>query len=401
MSRSRSRREFEEVQGPFYLYLEGSTGTPLGTLTYTYTNFRDKSILDDVTPNYYDIIRDGGFLPINATQIGTNTEELLQPHSGSAVLTPGNPSAVSQHHGSYVSVYHGSFLPVYTPSSSDIDHVVIKALAAAKAPDFDLLTFAAEFGQTVELLQHSYSRFFRLSEKIAYRAFKRERRLSRRQRRDYSSSQALEDFFNLWLEARYGWRPLLYDIQDILKALRHKSSSAIQRRSARHVVPIEVSDTTSGSVDNAVTWQVEKEQVGECSLRAVVFHKSDMSPIGINPLITAWEVTKYSFVVDWFIDIGSWLQAISPRAGYSELGVSVSWVTSYTEVVTTTLGSLGGWTNGYGPQILKRTVKLYNRQAYTGIPIPSIQVNLNKLKVLDLIALVFQHQSKMAGILRL
>jgi hypothetical protein len=289
---------------------------------------------------------------------------------------------------------------VFTPDSSDIDHVVIKALAAAKRPDFDLLTFAAEFRQTLSLLSDTYSRFFTLSEKVARRAARREVRNSRKRQRPYDPKKALELFFRLWLEARYGWRPLLYDIQGMVKAVGHVNQSGIARRSARHVVPIEVSGTTTGGSAD-VNWSVEREQVGECRFRAVVFHQSDMSPIGVNPVLTIWEVTKYSFVIDWFIDIGSWLTAITPRIGYNELGVSVSWDIDYTEIVTTTLSSTSNWTNGYGPQIVKRTVKQYTRHPYTGVPVPSIQVNLNKLKVLDLIGLVFQHQSKMSRILRL
>lgn len=34
--------------------------------------------------------------------------------------------------------------------------------------------------------------------------------------------------------------------------------------------------------------------------------------IGVNPLVTAWELTTLSFVVDWFIQVGDFLQAISP-----------------------------------------------------------------------------------------
>lgn len=402
MPRFRSTTLIDEYQGPYTITLTDPYGANLGVLSYTYHHVKSKSITDVLTTGYYGKLRNSEFLPINTVDIGTNEEVLVQPHAGSATFTGGGGAGtVTGHAGSYVTNYHGSFMAIPTPSSSDIDHVVIKALAAAKAPDLDVLTFLAEFRQTASLLSNASKRIFRLAEGVAKRVARREARRARRQRRPYDSKQALEDFFSAWLEVRYGWRPLLYDVQGFLKVLGHKNRSGIARRSSKHTVEIDDSTTFSGSIPGAVTWTGTKEQVGQHRFRAVVYHLSDMSPIGANPVITAWEVLPYSFVVDWFIDVGKWLQAISPRVGYNQLGVSVGWVTEYTEIITTVLGSSGSWVNGYGPQVVKRQVKSYHREAYTGIPIPSVQVNLNKFKIVDLIALVFQHQRKMAGILRL
>jgi len=401
MPRVRETFDIDESQGPYVRYIANDVGVMYSD-SWTYRHVKHKRIEDSVTPGYFRAIRNHDFLPVNTVSIGSNEEVLITPHVGNATYThSGVDYGVTNHYGSYISDYDRGFLPVFAPSNSDIDSAVIKALAAAKAPDFDALTFLAEFRQTASLLSGTYKRFFRFTEKVARRAARREFRRSRRKRKAYDPKQALEDFSNLWLEARYGWRPLLYDIQDILKALRHKNPSGISRRSARKSVPIEVSTTTTGSIPGAVSWQTSKNQLGECHIRAVVFHKSDMSPIGMNPVLTFWEVTKYSFVIDWFIDIGGWLQAISPRVGYNQLGISVSWVVEYTEDVVTSLGSLGNWVNGYSDQHLKRYVKNYYRQAYTGVPVPSIQVNLNKLKIIDLMTLVFQHQGRMATILRL
>lgn len=38
----------------------------------------------------------------------------------------------------------------------------------------------------------------------------------------------------------------------------------------------------------------------------------------------AWERIPYSFVLDWFVDMGSWLKAIVPVSGVTTLGNSVS-----------------------------------------------------------------------------
>lgn len=401
MSRTRSTTLIDEPQGPFTLNIYSDTAL-LSTATYNWQHTRVKTIVDVVTPGYYDKLSNGEFLPVNSVSI-SDIEEYITPHTGSANLThTGVSSGVTNHSGSYVSNYGRNLLPGYTPSSSEIDYAVIQALSKAKAPDFDALTFAAEFKQTASLLAGTYKRLFRFTEKIARRAARRQRRKSIRRKAPFDSKKALSDFGQLWLEARYGWRPLLYDIEDILKVLKHKSQTGISRRSYRYTVPIsDIPPPETGEYPGVITYSTQKSKTGECRIRAVVFHKSDMSPIGANPILTIWEVTKYSFVIDWFIDIGGWLQAVTPRIGYNELGVSVSWAAEYTDTCVTTLGTSAPWNNGYAPQTLTRVSKRYERSEYSGLPLPSIHINLNKFKVVDLIFLVLQHQKKMAGILRL
>lgn len=38
-----------------------------------------------------------------------------------------------------------------------------------------------------------------------------------------------------------------------------------------------------------------------------------------DPLLLAWELTPFSFVFDWFIDVGSWLEAMSSLNGWNVL----------------------------------------------------------------------------------
>ena len=49
--------------------------------------------------------------------------------------------------------------------------------------------------------------------------------------------------------------------------------------------------------------------------------------LGNNPLLTAWELVPYSFVVDWFIPIGDFLSQFSASHGLQYVsGTSVTYI---------------------------------------------------------------------------
>lgn len=111
-----------------------------------------------------------------------------------------------------------------------------------------------------------------------------------------------------------------------------------------------------------------------------------------------------SFVFDWFIDVGTWLQAVSPREGYSELGISVSVVDDYNDILTQSVseGSGHGWYVTVTNMEQVTHVRRLRRFPYAGVlPLPHVNVKLNPAKVLDLIALVVTNRRQIFKILRM
>lgn len=404
MTRSRSTQLINTVKGPFVWKNYTYTGAEVGRMTQYHTHTKSKTITDELTPGYHLKLAQGKFLPINPLTIETVEQDVTSVSAGT-VTNGKTGTAYRWWTGQWYTLISAPYPPSFTPSSSDIDAVVIKALAKVKEPDWDVLTFLGELPQTVKLLVKTWKRLATISRRVARKAFKREMRRSRRKKLPYDSKRALNDFTSLWLEARYGWRPLVYDIESMVKALNHKRSSGIQRRGAMLIGDCNSSPTPITYNSNSVAYIVTKVRTGTVTYRAKVYHQSDMGPVGFNPVITAWELTRFSFVVDWFVNIGSWLTAITPRVGYNQLGISVSWKAAYTETDTTVQSpgtvAPGGWSVAVSPQVLTRTVEKYVRYEYTGIPLPSIQVKLNSFKIIDLIALALQSQRDVAKILRL
>jgi len=73
------------------------------------------------------------------------------------------------------------------------------------------------------------------------------------------------------------------------------------------------------------------------NVRAGILYEYHRSPdtfgIGLSEVpVAGWEAIPFSFVADWFFNIGSYIEAITPISGVKRLG---SWTTTRIELSTT------------------------------------------------------------------
>lgn len=128
---------------------------------------------------------------------------------------------------------------------------------------------------------------------------------------------------NHWLEFSYGWRPLL---QDVYGACEHLADSFYRNPPVRFVSRIQIdSDMPRDKVGfmtsfpyfdifesdrNVVTYQI----VVYCKVEDTFAQQA--SQLGLtNPLLLGWELLPYSFVVDWFLPVGDYLQRLTATQG--------------------------------------------------------------------------------------
>lgn len=109
-----------------------------------------------------------------------------------------------------------------------------------------------------------------------------------------------------WLTYQYGIMPLVYSARDIQKLI-HEASFKFRTTRARKTLQV-----TEVNVDPGFRGLIYR-QYGETRLNATV-KASFQSPqqrraalTGINLPSTAWELLRYSLVVDWFSNFGDWL----------------------------------------------------------------------------------------------
>lgn len=111
-----------------------------------------------------------------------------------------------------------------------------------------------------------------------------------------------------WLELIYGWKPLLSDIHGALTAPHALSIPEFWVKSTvltkQHIEEYD----RSIDLDYRVTFKTLVRVTNPVEYSA--------QRLGLtNPLLIAWELVPYSFVVDWFLPVGGYLESLDSRLG--------------------------------------------------------------------------------------
>jgi hypothetical protein len=249
---------------------------------------------------------------------------------------------------------------------ADLSRLVQGAAAAIYSQGHDTLTFLAELNKTISLVTGALSRLIDL----IYR----------------------KGFGQLYLEGRYGWRILYYDIQDISKVLQGLGEEKRKRFSQR------VGESQSGSsesVEHDISWSSQSFKIVHndqwaLSTRGAV--TADISPptFQFNPAITAWELTKFSFVFDWLVSVGTWLASLSflilNEQHVASGGFRLDHM-RFTTMQDLTSGEDHQASGGYDAQCYT-CLKVRTPMAVSYIP--KLNIKLDVWKILDLLAIIFR-----------
>lgn len=177
-----------------------------------------------------------------------------------------------------------------------------------KGFDFNALVAIGERAQTIKLVTDSLKSLI-----TSARLAKRGNLLGAVRALGYSGTVSKKhkfrstDLAGRFLEIQYGWLPLLNDVFGVMDAYHKLTSSARVRifkstSSSNQVVTIPYTKGTSKQVINT---------------RVVYYAKLSEPPsiarqLGLpDPLSLAWESIPGSFIGDWFIPIGSYLDSLS------------------------------------------------------------------------------------------
>lgn len=246
---------------------------------------------------------------------------------------------------------------------------------------WDALTFLAELHKTYQLISEAAGRLLDLV--TQYDRFVQE--LSKQG----IDSWSIPVTFQSWLEARYGWRLLLYDIQDIQDVIWKLGNRSRKRNKANSGAEFTWSDDWSYSeAGSNFTASYSDIRVNRLNFRGFIVADFEPSLIKLNPVTTAWEIVPWSFVIDFFLGVGTWLEALS----FLALNDTYTAAYGYQYEVTRT-GNLSF--TGLGDSVWKvyQTVDQHYEVlrrvpvVVSTIPLPSH--NFDVLKGLDLIALSF------------
>lgn len=234
---------------------------------------------------------------------------------------------------------------VGSPDFANIPSLVnsSEALALVKAynrfQNLSILSpeYAREFTATLAMFKHPFSSATTLLKAMSKQ---KKKNLGRLAPTVTNTARATSD---AWLERRYGWGPIFMDydaaseeyakfvnsVEENEAFLVARASDGIEiTRNVPYDVAIqqgsylrfngEARFFTNLKANAGVIYRVNRSHGLDKLLKYSSLHGSQLLPV-------AWQLTPYSFVADWFLNTGDWLNAINPQPNIEILG---SWVTT-------------------------------------------------------------------------
>lgn len=331
----------------------------LATSDYKESDGRD-------TPNYRELLRKGKLLPLT---FWSQYESV-----GQAAWTSGFYQSQSSNTGSdIVGPWDMDWRISQTALkavASQYDFDVFVQAAAARIytnSSYDVLTFVAELKKTILMFRGALRRLL-----------------------DLLKDPSFKRFGNAWLEGRYGWRILLYDIIEISELMQNLGDkrSRFTERVGRTFTTSEETllANYSGTAYNLELYAQDTYEVG---VRGTVAADYQAPQVRANVITTAWELIPFSFVVDWFFTVGATLSAASLEFFASDLtaagGFHVVATRRWDGDVTPNDGWDASWPQS-GQTVSKLTLRVPTSVSF----LPRLNVSLDDFKILDLMSLLRQ-----------
>jgi hypothetical protein len=294
------------------------------------------------------------------------------------------------------------------------DIAITQAHANVSAADVQALVSAAEAKKTVQTVTSILKR----ASKFALAGVA----LKKRMARGALKGKALK---NAWLELRYGIRPLYYELKGVIDAyfkygrpprLRFSGHSE-DEDTTEQVINMTQPAIFNGQDWDSVAWPIVhvpyssgiytlvKQETNSVTCDAGVLVEALLDVNNLEQVLgldeglqAAWELVPWSFVIDFFVNVGSTIAAWAPKGDVKYL---TSWVVTRLKTVTlytlteytSNQAAIGGYStvdtvvndlSGVLEVTRTRTIRTANPPLSA---IPSLDINLDVAKIVDLLAL--------------
>jgi hypothetical protein len=280
--------------------------------------------------------------------------------------------------------------------NSLITEVSTSVLAKRGRADNNLFESVAEYRQTADLLLKPQKTLNDFLDTFSSRISKLRR---------------LKGAASAWLAYRYGIRPFISDVSGIIDGLgknigkrrvTYRSSGRISRSSTSVVTGIPL---------GIFGFSFSKQNTDSVSVRAMSLDEyvADLtSNVGFTTkdLITVpWELVPYSFVADWFANVGDVINALAPAPGYEQLGSCYVLEREFGNVWTCNNTSMSNpgyvWTGGSGSGV-QFSSRFKTRSRVATLPSPGLIIKndfrFDKFtRVADGLSLISQKLTRLFG----
>lgn len=283
------------------------------------------------------------------------------------------------------------------------DKAITQAWANIDQSEIQALASLGELPETIAWLANVFRRFIKITSAFKGKAVKKQ--LVKYLGKKGKANRISADIADIWLEWRYAIRPLMFEAEQLVKAMG-KTLDETTRFTARGTSKKTSTDSSEvyiphphhaglGAVFQVLT-QVEYSARAGCIYTCTPPTSEFLTIFGLDqPVSSLWELVPYSFIVDWFFNVGDFVASWELQSSMSVLG---SWVTEVETVTqTSTLVSIvepwtaAGYTNlvtSTDNTVSKGVRQLKCRSINPSKPIlPSFNLRLDGYKIADLVAI--------------
>lgn len=258
------------------------------------------------------------------------------------------------------------------------DQYVADAAASINDRSWDALTFLAEFSQLTGLLTAIRNNIVKLFTKS-----KKKRTTWQREVNKLASS---------YLVFRYGYGPLMSDIKALNALLSRMTQGEVRRHSARKEGSYSFSVPYVREIPSSVVTSYRELIVDRVTIscRGSVAADIAIPKVRFNALTTGWEKLPFSFVVDWFANVGTTISALSVILNSVQYTACKGYKITVERKMTQE-SIPGPWFRSGTLRFAGESKASMTRREPCGIPIiPRLRAKFSWQKVLDLTALILQ-----------
>lgn len=327
---------------------------------------------------------------------------------------------VFEHQGyTAAAVLNGSISEGLPPVSADLmQQALQKAHAKILQSDLSLGEDLGELRQTLQMLKDPFKSLLEFLHRDNMRNLKRIKDLLEFLKTGAfggkSGKGAARAAADTWLELRYGFRPLVMLVGDLVEQASKQANSLFDPNKIRSVrskiemepfieakgtgMPVYISG--GSSTTDFPGWYSHKTTVTLVGYAQVQYRQENemsvLQELGLTPSFwpeIAWELTSLSFVWDWFISVGPWLGSLRVKPGITILGntTAVKMVRRSRVDLERFQVDPGTYSPWFGSGT--RTLRRYKRVVGTELPLtPKLRLNaaLDVNKLIDSLSLIFQ-----------
>ena len=299
----RSLKKSQLPVNEYYKYEERYTG-PGGNLAQRADYLDGTSVHYVYRANYTGLIGDN-FGRVAATEADDLTQRLV----GKLISEIGTANASTG-----VTVWEGSKTATHVAKTATRIYKALDGLRRGRFGDF-----ATALGITYTSRQSkSYGK--RYNRAKSFDAQEHRYSPTRRFSSERHNSRVTDLVSDTWLEYSYGWKPLLKDVDDHAKAL---ANLLVEKQMVVRTCTVSAKSTKvlkSSRVSGQLTYNEQSSSTKwgrmqvKFSIPAGGVPISDVLGLS-NPLYILWDKVPFSFVADWFLPIGTFLESLTAFNG--------------------------------------------------------------------------------------